>query len=207
MGRLVSSCSRGRIRLRLPITELEHDAICELANIAMAKAAASIRRMVGHQVLMSVPACEFLPPAAAAAKLLKGPEAVLVAVRQDFTGSFSGRALLIFPEPSSLELMRAVLGRDMRISDILDLEDEALAETGNIILNAWLATIANILKQSLRMSLPAVIRRNQQHIFEQVTAAPSFVLFLHVKFEVQKRAIHGFVALLMACRLSPTFAS
>jgi hypothetical protein len=65
-----------------------------------------------------------------------------VAVRQDFSGVFSGRALLIFPEASSLELVRVVVGRQLALEDIVDLEDEALAETGNIILNSWVATIA-----------------------------------------------------------------
>jgi hypothetical protein len=79
----------------------------------------------------------------------------------------------------------------------LDLEDEALAETGNIILNSWLATIANLLKQSLKMSLPTVMRRDQRHIFESVVIGESVVLFLHVKFEVSEQAIQGYVALIM----------
>jgi len=52
-----------------------------------------------------------------------------VAIRQDFTGAFSGRALLIFPEASSLELVRVVVGRQLSLEDIVNLEDEALAET------------------------------------------------------------------------------
>ena len=80
---------------------------------------------------------------------------------------FSGRALLIFPEASSLELVRVVVGRQLALEDIVDLEDEALAETGNIILNSWVATIANLLKKNLKMSLPVVIRRDQSHIFEK----------------------------------------
>ena len=43
------------------LTELERDALGEIANIAMARAAVSIRQMVGHQVLLSVPAVEILP--------------------------------------------------------------------------------------------------------------------------------------------------
>jgi chemotaxis protein CheC len=122
--------------------------------------------MVGHQVLLSVPTCEILPPQVAVDRLAKPGNLNLVAVRQDFSGPFSGRALLIFPEAKSLELTRAVLGRQIPPADILDLEDEALAETGNIILNSWVATIANLLKQSLKMSLPIVIRRHQHHIFD-----------------------------------------
>jgi chemotaxis protein CheC len=53
---------------------------------------------------------------------------------------------LIFPEASSLELVRVVVGRQLSLEDIVNLEDEVLAETGNIILNSWVATIANLLQ-------------------------------------------------------------
>ena len=86
-----------------PISEVERDALCELANVAMARAATSIRRMVGRQTLLSVPTCDILAPEAAAERLAKPGNPHLVAVRQDFSGAFAGRALLIFPEQSSLE--------------------------------------------------------------------------------------------------------
>jgi hypothetical protein len=111
--------------------------------------------------------------------------------------SFSGRALLIFPEIGSLELMRAILDRQLRPEDILDLEDEALAETGNIILNSWVATIANVLKQGLKMSLPSVIRRDQRHIFDSSGRGESCILFVHVKFEISDLKVQGYVAIMM----------
>ena len=120
-----------------------------------------------------------------------------MAVRQDFSGAFSGRALLIFPEANSLELVRAVVGRQLSLADIVDLEDEALAETGNIILNSWVATIANLLKRGLKMSLPVVIRGEGRQMFESVEARESLILFLHIRFEIRNKEIRGYVALLM----------
>jgi hypothetical protein len=67
-----------------------------------------------------VPTCEILAPEMAVETLTKPGNPNLVAVRQDFTGAFSGRALLIFPERGSLELMRAILGRQLAAHDILD---------------------------------------------------------------------------------------
>jgi chemotaxis protein CheC len=138
-----------------PLTDLERDALSEVSNIAMARAANSLRQMVEHQVLLSVPAVEILSQDQAAQLVAKPDNPNLVAVRQDFSGAFAGRALLIFPEANSLELVRAVVGRELPLEDIVDLEDEALAETGNILLNSWVATIANLLKRGLRMSLPS----------------------------------------------------
>jgi len=181
----------------MPLTEIERDALSEVSNIAMARASNSLRQMVEHQVLLSVPSVEILSHDAAA-RLVAGPDnPKLVAVRQDFSGAFSGRALLIFAEAKSLELVRVVVGRELPLEDIVDLEDEALAETGNIILNSWIATIANLLKQGLKMSLPVVMRGDGKHVFESAPNRDNLVLFLHIKFEISKKEIDGYVALLM----------
>jgi chemotaxis protein CheC len=153
--------------------------------------------MVEHQVLLSVPSVEILSQDAAARLVAKPNNPKLVAVRQDFSGAFSGRALLIFAEARSLELVRVVVGRELPLEDIVDLEDEALAETGNIILNSWIATIANLLKQGLKMSLPVVMRGDGKQVFESAQNRDSLVLFLHIKFEISKKEIDGYVALLM----------
>jgi chemotaxis protein CheC len=179
----------------VPLTDLERDALSELSNIAMGKAAHSLRQMVQNEVLLAVPAVDIITFAAATQIVAKPDNPKLIAVRQDFAGAFSGRALLIFPEKKSLELVRAVFGRDLPLEDIVDMEDEALAETGNIILNSWFATIANLLNSALKISLPIVIRGDSNHMFE--TANAELVLFLHIKFEIRQKEIGGYVAMLM----------
>jgi chemotaxis protein CheC len=47
------------------------------------------------------------------------------------------------------------------------------------------------------MSLPVVIRRNQQHIFETAGSWESCILFVHVKFEVSDLEVRGYVVLMM----------
>jgi chemotaxis protein CheC len=180
-----------------PLTEFERDALAEISNVAMARAANSLRQMVEHEVLLSVPSVEIVSSESATKIVGKRDSPNLVAVRQDFSGAFSGRALLIFPETNSLELVRAIVGREFPLEDIVNLEDEALAETGNIILNSWVATIANLLKRGLKMSLPIVVRGDSQHLFTNVDAAKSLVLFLHIRFEISTKEIRGYVALLM----------
>jgi len=180
-----------------PLTDLERDALSELSNIAMGRASTSLRQMVEHQVLLSVPSVDILPQEEASRLVARSDNSKLVAVRQDFRGAFSGRALLIFPEARSLELVRAVAGWQLPLEDIVDLEDEALAETGNIILNSWVATIANLLQRGLTMSLPVVFRGDGRQIFESHGDRASLVLFLHIKFEISQKEINGYVALLM----------
>lgn len=180
-----------------PLTDLERDALTELSNMAMARAATSLRQMVTHEVMLSVPSVEVITRQDAIARITKNDNATLVAIRQDFSGALSGRALLIFPEAGSLELVRLVVGKQLAIEDIIDLEDEALAETGNIILNSWVATIANLLQHGLKMSLPVVMRGQNADIFHMTSDTQNLVLFLHIRFEVSNHRINGYVALVM----------
>src|SRR3954469_17741522 len=99
-----------------PLSDLERDALGELSNIAMARAANSLRQMVEHEVLLSVPNVEILSRENATDVVAKGGTK-LVAIRQEFKGAFAGRALLIFPEASSLELVRAVAGKQLSAED------------------------------------------------------------------------------------------
>ena len=87
--------------LYIPLSDLERDALSELSNIAMAKAANSLRQIIQNEVLLSVPSVEILTSAAATRLVAKPDNPKLVAVRQDFAGAFSGRAMLIFPERNS----------------------------------------------------------------------------------------------------------
>jgi chemotaxis protein CheC len=181
------------------LSEIEQDAIAEIANQGVSRAATSLRQLVGEQVLLSVPAVNIVTRRAAAELVERGGSATLVAVQQSFEGPFSGRALLIFPQAQSLELVRSIVGPEHSLEDVIDLEEEALAETGNIILNACLATIANVLRRTMRMSLPAIIRGDGDALFDvrPQDGRSDLVLFLFIDFTIKKHDIRGFVALLM----------
>jgi chemotaxis protein CheC len=181
------------------LTELETDALTEIVNIGVSRAASNLRKMVGDQVLLSVPSIEVVSQRRAARLIGEREIAQLVAVRQDFAGAFSGRALLIFPEENSLELVRAVTGGELTALEVLEMEDEALAETGNVILNSCLATMANMLQRSLTMTIPEVLRGNGDALFEvwEGSASDGLVLFLYIDFAVRKRDIRGYIAMLM----------
>jgi chemotaxis protein CheC len=180
------------------LTELELDALGELVNIGVSRAAASLGTMVGEQVLLSVPSVVLVSRSRAAELISATRQDLLVAVRQEFHGDVSGRALLIFPEKNSLELVRAVAGDGLSLEDILELEHEALAEIGNIILNACIATVANLLQRSLTMSLPEIVRGTGEGLFDlSVSLAEDVVLFVHINFSLKGRQVVGYVAMVM----------
>src|SRR4051794_10847543 len=177
------------------LDELEHDALTELVNIGVSRAAVNLRKMIGEQVLLSVPSVEIISRKAAAALVRERETDQLVAVRQGFEGAFSGQALLIFPESNSLELVRAVTGDELSPDELQEMEQEALSETGNIVLNGCLATMANMLQKPLTMSLPQVLRGDGQLLFDPPgqTSEQGVVLFLYINFAVSGRDIRGYI--------------
>jgi chemotaxis protein CheC len=157
----------------IALDELELDALSELVNIGVSRAAASLRIMIGQEIVLSVPTVRVVTRREAAHIIGERYLDKVVAVHQAFDGEIAGRALLIFPETNSLELVRAVAGGELPLEDIIELEQEALAETGNIILNGCLGTIANLLQRSLRTSLPEIIRGDASELFEMAGAPES----------------------------------
>lgn len=179
------------------LSDLERDALTEIVNIGVSRAASSLRKMINDQVLLSVPSIEVVSQRRAARLISEREVTDLIAVRQDFTGPFSGRALLIFPETNSLELVRAVVGGNFTVQEVIDMEHEALAETGNIILNSCLATMANMLKRSLTMTLPEVLRGSGASLFEVTATSEGLVLFLYIDFAVRNLDIRGYIAMIL----------
>lgn len=181
------------------LTDLELDALTEMVNIGVNRAAASLREMVGEQVLLSVPKVTLVSRDRAIATLGENEVSHLVGIHQVFEGEITGRALLIFPDTKSLELVRAVTGGELPLEEIIELEHEALAEIGNIILNGCLATIANMLQRNLKMSLPEILRGEPTIFFnlEPPPDAGEVVMFLYINFAIRQRDIRGYIAMLM----------
>ncbi len=180
------------------LDELERDALTEIVNIGVSRAAVSLRKMVGEEILLSVPSVDVVDHHTASALIEEREGGELIAVRQHFSGALQGRALLIFPQAKGLDLVRAVVDASMPDVELLDLQQEALAETGNVILTSCLATMANILRQSVTMSLPEVIAGGGTTLLAIDAAdAQGLVLFSYINFVVRDRSIRGYIAMVM----------
>ena len=183
----------------IALSELQLDALTELVNLGVSRAAGNLAVMVREEVILSVPKVALMTRQDAIQTLGQRDSRSLVAVHQTFEGEIVGRALLIFPEERSLELVRSLVSSDLSNEEIIELEQEALAETGNVILNSCLATIANSLESRLKISLPEVIRGESNKFFTlpPPPEAGSTVLFVYINFAVRRRNIEGYIAMLM----------
>lgn len=178
------------------LSELEHDALTELINIGMGRAAASLSELVGQRVELQVPRLEVLARGSAAQAFELGEEPVS-AVRQIFSGPFTGDALLLFPETRSLELVH-VLMPDMPLEAVSELEPEALVEVGNILLNACLGSIANVLEARFDCDMPVFAKTSLAALFTPSGGdSDAVLLVLQVRFRLAESDIAGYLVFLM----------
>jgi len=103
--------------------------------------------------------------------------------------------MLMFPENSSLEIVRLMLGSQVPIEQISEIEQDALSEIGNIILNACFSTIADMLEDTFSCDLPKLNVAPISEILEKPEGES--VLFIQIQLALESRSLEGYLAFIM----------
>lgn len=178
------------------LTDIEKDAFSEIFNIGVGHAAAALSEMIGQEILLEIPEVVILNRRELI-ELFSFCNGDIARVSESFSGKFQGEALLLFPDQSSLELVRLLLNEDVPLERLSEMEQEALSEVGNIILTGCLASIADIIQEEIPTGLPVYSQGNIQSILDDHHRNKASLLFLKTLFTVQDKKIHGYVSLLM----------
>lgn len=182
------------------LTDLQHDAVTEMLNIAVGRAASALNELVDEEVTLSVPRVDFITRTEAGQMIDERAADSVCAVAQEFAGQFSGNALLIFPEAKSLSLVRMMIGDQVPLEAMTELEQEALTEVGNIVLNASLGTIANLLDMQFESSLPMFLKGTGLGILgveDGQAEAGDLALLVEVDFQLKNSDISGYVLFML----------
>ena len=180
------------------LSEVHCDAIAELLNIGMGQAAGSLSEMVNAEVKLSIPSLELLSRLDAIQRLNEPTCTCITAIKQHFEGPFWGDALLLFPQEKSLELVRVLMKDEVPLDMLTELEQDALTEVANIILNCCLSSLANILAHEVSSELPIFITGSALDVLDGCFAQEhDVVLFLRMDFALQTKDINGYVAFIL----------
>ena len=171
------------------------DALSEIFNIGVGKAAAAMGDLMHDEVLLSVPHVSIFT-VSEAAQQLGTAGSTMYGVRQPFRGVFNGDALLIFPGDKSLEIVRIVAGQSLPGEDLSAIEQDAMTELGNVMLSACLATLADLLGNEFELSPPRVDVGDSRTILG-TRIQNHLVVFLHIRFELLSSQIEGFVVFVL----------
>ena len=182
------------------ITELHLDALSEVFNVGAGRAAASLSDIVGEEVRLSVPSVEIRKSSEIDVSSMGLQSDRFGAVHQTFSGSFEADAILLFTEEHALKIVRDMMGSQISLEDLAEFEQEAMCELGNIILNACLSAMADMLNIPLNCSLPDYSVASTEEIFRRVSndAQQPYVLLLHIDLAIESRHSEGHLIFLLS---------
>ncbi len=138
----------------LELNELQQEVLTELLNVSVGKAANVLSQMVFSEIGMSIPTLKQIPQRQLADQLQSEIGQQITTVTMTTEGALSGSAILSLSMQSSFNLVYALLQGQVSREALTELEEEALTEMGNVVLNACMATFADQLEERIHTSIP-----------------------------------------------------
>ena len=172
------------------------DGIRELFNIGVGKAAGSLNSMTGAHITLQVPDVKFLKRDDIPHAILRLDKPFTV-VNLDYFGSFSGKTALIFPRDSADNLIMLICGKDDSSEVSENVRKESLLEVGNILINAVMGSISNIIGEKLTYKLPVYQEDTITHVVTSNEASSDNILLAVAEFQVKDYDINGNILLVL----------
>ena len=172
------------------------DAIKEIVNIGVGRAAGHLNQMTNSHIRLQVPSVELVHLNEITApdnKLFS--EDMLSAVVLNFKGNFSGISAVLIPPKSAISLVMLLTGEVEDSPELDAIRIEALKEVGNIMINAVMGSIANALSEHLVYTIPIYIEGSIAEIMNLKKQGPEgeWVLLVRTNFLIESRNIEGHI--------------
>lgn len=136
---------------------VDTDALTELFNIGLHRAAASLSELTNQRVIVDLPRLWVCPVADLKDALMQLVQGDLATVHQIFRGPVAGDAVLLLEYDRAAELASVMTDGQVANGGHIDVSArEVLAEVGNIVLGACLSAFGNILKVAVTFSVPRI---------------------------------------------------
>lgn len=140
----------------ITLSDDQQDALIEICNIGMSKAAKQLSTLLGSSIDISIPKVVLSTIDSISEGVQFEPGRELAYVYQDLSDTVDGRALLIFRRDQTKMLTQSIIGNVPNLSEeeIRACEHEAMIEIGNIIVSACISAISNMLSTPIRLNVP-----------------------------------------------------
>lgn len=173
------------------------DVLTEVVNLGMGRAAASLSRLTGDRVLLEAPRVRVLALVELDRHLAGVADEEVCSVLQAFEGDVSGDAVLFLPLPSARNLLGLLLGRPLVADRFTELEQAALMEVGNIVINACLGALSNLLETRFTFLVPHVAVQSLRPMLRGAGADDKVCVLVESRFRVKNREVEGYLAIVV----------
>jgi len=181
----------------MKLDALTLDALTEIFNLGVGQAAHALSQIAGDSVLLTVPRVAVLSRSEVTDHMGGAGMASVSAVRQRFSGALNAEAVLMFPAERGLQLVQMMVGGELPLEQLAEMEQEALSEVGNILLNSVMASVADALRIELDGALPSVELSRVHDVLSPEQDPRGQVLLIDIQFEVAAREVQGLLAFLL----------
>jgi chemotaxis protein CheC len=175
------------------------DALQEIVNIGIGRAAAMLNEMVDARIALKVPTIELLTANQLRQVMLaRFNSQSISAVRLGFSGSLSGTAELMFPTDSASVLVAVLTGEDLDSPDLDAVKIGTLSEIGNIVINGVIGSISNILEQRMEYKIPSYCEDTIENLLLSERNMTDDVVFIlaQARFTIEQLEIVGDIILI-----------
>ena len=139
------------------LTDLERDALREVANIGAGHAATALSQMTSRKIMISVPEVS-VRRLEEVAELVGPSDSVIAGVLMHVMGDLTGRTLVVLDQESAYALCELLLRRPRTGQPGFDaMEQSTIKETGNILCSAYMNALSDFLGMMLVPSVPALV--------------------------------------------------
>ncbi len=173
------------------LTNLQKDALIELLNVGLGHAANVLSKMINSTIHLRVPSIYLLSKDQSDNLISQSNQDNLSSVQLDFNGDYSGMVGMLFPTESANALVNQLIDQDSQTDEIDEMKIGALTELGNIILNAVMGSISNVIKSELSFSIPKYTKFNLKSLINQTIHSNVSALFAEAQFDIQSIQING----------------
>ena len=138
------------------LSNLERDALREVANIGAGHAATALSQMTGRRIMISVPQVS-VRRLEEVALLVGPPDSVIAGVLMHVMGDLTGRTLVVLGQESAHALCELLLRKPSSGPTFDAMQQSTIKETGNILCSAYMNALSDFLGMMLVPSVPALV--------------------------------------------------
>lgn len=182
----------------IEFSELQRDALGELFNLGVGRAADSLSKIVQDEVELSAPMISLVRPTEVASTLLGSEFRQLSMVTIDFSGPFDAQTILLFPERNALAIVSHMLDPNMTPEELSEFEQEAMCEIGNIILNACISSLADEFSVEFHGGLPVHHFSDTDSMDMFGDAEEQIILVLQINLAMRHEHVEGHLLFLLS---------
>ena len=182
------------------LSEEQQDVLNELVNIGFGRAASSLSMLVNQRVLLNVPQFQICQVDQIPGSLNGLAQGELVNVHQLFHGKLNGHTMLLLDVTSASRLVDLLNGGTGQSGPLTAISQEALAEVGNVVINAFLGAFGNLLKIHLSFTVPSIKIETLVQILHSLLIKDgnsTFAMIFKLRFQLSQQDISGYLVVVM----------